>query len=81
MPPPPPPPPPPPKARNPFFDTRLDFEMEYILWTIFLSGTLGIFGFPIVVGLGYGTYIYLTYIAILNLLEVIQEGKDFNDWT
>lgn len=81
IPPPPPPPPPVPPARNPAFDNRHDHEMEIYLWIAYLFGTLGIFGQPVLIIMGYGIYIYFGYVTVLNLLEVINDGLLFDDWT
>lgn len=54
--------------------------MEWILWTIYLSGELWVIGFIVMLPLGMAIYSYLAVIALWNLIEVFSGVGDFGSW-
>lgn len=54
--------------------------MEYLIWAVFLPGTLWVMGWPVMMAMGWGLYTYLQLIALSNLYDVWQQKKSFADW-
>lgn len=65
------------KPKLPAFSTYEDKNMEWILWTIYLSGELWVIGFIVMLPLGIAIYGYLALMAIIDLFS----GKGtFGEW-
>ena len=54
--------------------------MQWVIISVFIPGAFWVFGYPIMIPLGIGTYSFLILVSIIDLLDVFLLGKSLNDW-
>lgn len=62
------------------FSTQDEVWFEYVLWTTYLSGIAWVFGYAIQLPLGTFAHMWLQFVALVDLYQVVFEDKPFDDW-
>lgn len=69
-----------PEVVLPPWSTYEDKNMEWILWTIYLSGELWVIGFIVMLPLGLVIYPWLAMLAMWNFIEIFMGVGTFGEW-